>query len=124
MRRDAHHLRREVRWPARYRPELASTWTPCRIIDVSLDGAALALPVGAPAPTGVVIVDVLSIGHRARMSLRAEVRNSSRSPQGFERVGVRFASPTFLERRGLERLLKQDSPPTPSLRAPDRAAPD
>ena len=72
---------------------------------MSLDGAALALPVGAVAPTGVVIVEVLLTDYRARISLRAEVRNKNLTPQGLERVGVKFVSPTFVERRVLEELL-------------------
>jgi hypothetical protein len=107
MRQDDQYLRRAVRWPARYRPECDSTWTPCRVIDASLDGAALALPVGASAPTGPLIVEVLMSGYRARISLRAEVRNNVQTQQGFERVGVRFVSPTIPERRALERLLDE-----------------
>ena len=105
MRQDDRRARREVRWPARYRPELDSTWTPCRVIDVSLDGAALALPAGAVAPTGVVIIEVLLTDHRARISLRAEVRNTALTAEGFERVGVKFDSPTIVARRVLEEFL-------------------
>jgi len=112
---DDAHSRREVRWPARYRPQLDSTWTPCRIIDVSLDGAALALPAGVVAPTGVVIVEVLLTDYRARISLRAEVRNAKLTPQGFERVGVKFESPTIVERRVLEELLNGTLPAADAL---------
>ena len=111
MSHDGRYFRREVHWPARYRPQRDSTWTPCRVIDVSLDGAALALPVGASAPTGALIVEVLLTDYWARISLRAEVRNNVQTQQGFERVGVRFVSPTILERRALERLLDETGPP-------------
>ena len=119
MTQDDQHFRRAVRWPARYRPELDSTWTPCRVIDVSLDGAALALPAGAVAPTGVVIVEVLLTDYRARISLRAEVRNQHLTSEGLERVGVKFDSPTFVERSILEELVSgtlpnRDAPEHPS----------
>jgi len=115
MRQDAHYLRRAVHWHARYRPELDSAWTPCRVIDASLDGAALALPVGAVAPTGAVIVEVLSADYRARVSLRAEVRNTSVTPQGFARVGVKFVSSTIVQRRVLERLMNGTLPDVEAL---------
>ena len=122
--RHDQHSRTEVRSPTRFRAEFDSTWTPCRVIDISSDGAALALPAGAPAPTGVVIVEVLLTDDRARISLRAEVRNNVQTPQGFERVGVKFVSPASLERRVLNRLLNGTLPDAKALEHLDNARRD
>lgn len=91
----------------RIRIDAGSPWLACRVIDVSLDGAALELPEGVDAPARRIIHLELS-QHRdehlpGAIELLVEIRNSGPEADGNRRLGVKFATAlSDLERRFIE----------------------
>jgi acetamidase/formamidase len=94
-------------WAARYRLDERDEWRVCRVVDVSLDGAALELVdvTFVEGLTGPIVVQVASIsGDQIGVTLRAVIRRHEQLDNGRMLVGVEF-SVLRDEERNLLRLL-------------------
>jgi hypothetical protein len=98
-----------VGWGARYRLDSHGPWLACRVIDVSLDGAALELPEDGYAPRSRLIFLELQCGDEPPSSvvLRADVRSLSFATNGHHRIGVMFVNVTSVERQFLVTMIKR-----------------
>jgi c-di-GMP-binding flagellar brake protein YcgR len=80
---------------ARYMVEgsSASSWRECRVIDISILGVGLKLfgPLSDDLLGKKLVVEVQApVAESVTISLRGQVRNLNRSPEGEARVGVDF----------------------------------
>jgi hypothetical protein len=95
-------------WAARYRLDERDEWRACRVVNVSLDGAALEL-VGVTfveALTGPIIVQIASIsGDEIGVTVRAVIRRHEQLESGQVLVGVEFSVLRDEERRLLRLLV-------------------
>jgi hypothetical protein len=99
--------RLEMNWPARYLGPAEQSWTECRVIDLSLRGAALDVPVPADEPHGPLILELQDVdGQPIGLLLRAEVSNWE-GQDGRLRLGIAFTGTTSLERYKLAGILSQ-----------------
>ena len=98
-----------VGWDARYRLDSHGPWLTCRVIDLSLDGAALELPENGYAPRSRLILLDLQDGEQppGDVALRADVRSLSFAPNGHHRVGVMFVNVNSVERQFLADVIKR-----------------
>ena len=108
---DRRTERAPVAWDARYRLDSHGPWVACRVIDVSLDGAALELPENINAPRSRLIFLELLWGDETSggVALRADVRSLSFAPNGHHRVGVMFVNVTSLEHQFLVDMIKRSA---------------
>ena len=108
---DRRTERAPVAWDARYRLDSHGPWVACRVIDVSLDGAALELPENVYAPRSRLIFLELLWGDETSggVALRADVRSLSFAPNGHHRVGVMFVNVTSLEHQFLVDMIKRSA---------------
>jgi hypothetical protein len=83
-------------------------WSECRVIDLSLGGAALGLFGVAPRVGSRVRLDFWLSGDATGVLLRGVVRNASAAPENVTRVGVAFTELTGLEHDVLAALLQHD----------------
>jgi hypothetical protein len=109
-RREQRHVKRvRVGWDARYRLDSHGPWLACRVIDVSLQGAALELPENAYAPRSRLIF--LELWDREEtsggVSLRADVRSLSFARNGRHRIGVMFVNVTSVEHQFLVNTIRR-----------------
>ena len=80
-------------------------WSRCRVLDVSLGGAALELFGPAVSVGESVVVDLQLVRNSvARVTLSAEVRHAS-IVDGIARIGIQFVDVSDLEHALLRRLL-------------------
>ena len=97
-----------VGWDARYRLDSHGPWLTCRVIDVSLNGAALELPENAYAPRSRLIFLELQWGAETRgVALRADVRSLTFGPNGRHRIGVMFVNVTSVEHQFLLDMIER-----------------
>ena len=97
----------EMNWPARYWGPAEQCWIECRVIDLSLGGAALDVPVPADEPQGQVIIELQDVdGRPIGLQLRAQVSNWE-GRDGRVRIGVAFVGTTSLERFKLAGILSR-----------------
>jgi hypothetical protein len=93
-------------WPARYLASREEPWIGCRVVNLSLDGAALDIAVPPDEPTGRLTLalhdeDGLPLG----LELQADVLWwENGSAPGYLRIGVQFADMTRLQRYALAGL--------------------
>jgi len=96
-----------IDWPARYRGPAEQSWIECRVIDLSLGGAALDVPIPADEPQGPLILELQDVdGQPIGLQLRAEVSNWE-ARDGRLRIGIAFVSMTSLERYTIAGILSQ-----------------
>ena len=96
-----------MNWPARYMVLAEQCWIECRVIDLSLGGAALDVPVPADEPQGPLVLELQDVdGRPLGLQLRAEVSNWE-GRDGRLRVGIVFIGMTALERYKLAGTLSQ-----------------
>ena len=100
-----------VRVDARYRLDSHGPWLACRVIDVSVDGAALELPANASAPRSRLIFLELrgGEGQTGGVVLRADVRSLSFASNGHHRIGVMFVNVTSVEQRFLVEMINRSA---------------
>jgi hypothetical protein len=84
-------------------------WVECRVIDLSIGGAALGLFGAAPRVGSRVRLDFWLSGDATGVLLRGVVRNASAAPDNVTRVGVAFVELTGLELDVLLALLNHDT---------------
>jgi hypothetical protein len=111
-RREERHVKRvPASWDARYRLDSHGPWLTCRVIDVSLQGAALELPENAYAPRSRLIFLELRDGEETPdgVALRADVRSLSFARNGRHRIGVMFVNVTSVEHQFLVGMIKRSS---------------
>jgi len=98
-----------VSWDARYRLDSHGPWLTCRVIDLSLDGAALEFPENVSVPRSRLLLLDLQCGDKppGDVVLRADVRSLSFSPNGHHRIGVMFVNVNSLERQFLADTIKR-----------------
>ena len=80
-------------WAARFRFSADADWRPCRLIDVSWDGAALQLTdVGGDEPlTGRMYVEIVSLaGSEPAITVNGMIRHGARTAMGRTLVGMEF----------------------------------
>ncbi len=96
-------------WDARYRLDSHGRWLTCRVIDLSIDGAALELPENVSVPRSRLLLLDLQYGDEppGDVVLRADVRSLSFSPNGRHRIGVMFVNVTYVECQFLENTVKR-----------------
>ena len=91
--------------PARYIVPGEQCWIECRVIDLSLGGAALDVEVPADEPAGQLILELRGPdGQENGLQLRAEVSNWE-GQDGRLRIGVEFVGLTTLDRYKLAGIL-------------------
>ena len=98
-------------WHARYRLDSHGPWLTCRVIDLSVHGAALELPEDASSPTSRLILLDVQCGETppGDVVLRADVRSLSFAPNGRHRIGVMFVNVNSVEREFLSGVIKRNS---------------
>jgi len=80
-------------------------WSGCRVLDVSVDGAALELLGPAVTVGDFVVVDLQLVRSTVtRVALTGEVRHES-TVDGNQRIGIEFVDVSDLEHALLHRLL-------------------
>jgi hypothetical protein len=102
-----HDPRYPSDWAARFRFDITNEWRPCRLIDVSLDGAAIELYGLSPHDSldRRIHVEVASIsGEGEAIHILGDVRHKACTQDGRVVVGIRFLLPNR-EQRNLLRLL-------------------
>jgi hypothetical protein len=82
-------------------------WHKCRVIDLSIGGAALGLYGPAPRLGSRVRLDFPLDPEETGLLLKGVVRNASAAPENVTRVGVSFAELTSLELDVLAALLQK-----------------
>ena len=95
-------------WSARYRFDTTAEWRDCRIIDVSLDGAAVELynHNAVESITGMLHLEIDSgAGDQIGVALGAQIRHSVRLQDVRLLVGVEFAALGRDERNLLHLLI-------------------
>ena len=93
---------------ARYRIATDESWTDCRLLDLSLGGAAIEIPVPEHEPTGRVILELLSVdGQPSGLQLRAEISNWVGTENNCLRVGLAFVGLTNFERYKLSGVMSR-----------------
>ena len=98
----------DVDWPARSMIPAEQVWTDCRLIDLSLGGAALGVPIPADEPRGPLILELQDGDGQPRgLQLRGEVSNWE-PRNGSLRVGIVFVNMSILERYKLAGLLSRE----------------
>ena len=110
-REERREVRVQVGWHARYRLDSHGPWLTCRVIDLSVDGAALELPEDAPSPTSRLILLDVQCGETppGDVVLRADVRSLCFAPNGRHRIGVMFVNVNSVEREFLSGVIKRNS---------------
>ena len=117
-RRRRRRSRRELAgWPGHYAPAASPRhewervshwsleWSGCRVLDVSIGGAALELFGPVVTVGDSVVVDVQLVRNSvARVTLTGEVRHES-TVDGNQRIGIEFVDVSDLEHALLRRLL-------------------
>lgn len=116
-RRRRRSRRERAGWPGYYAPAASPRhhwervshwsldWSRCRVLDVSIGGAALELFGPAVAVGDSVVVDVQLVRNSvARVTLTGKVRHES-TVDGNQRVGIEFVDVSDLEHALLRRLL-------------------
>jgi c-di-GMP-binding flagellar brake protein YcgR len=96
-------------WSASYRLDPESQSRPCRIINVSGDGAAAELYELRPdeTPDGRLVLELRSVsGDAAVVEIAAVVRNHARTSTGQIIVGVEFTPLTNHQQELLELLIR------------------
>ena len=97
-----------MRWPARYMPPGDECWVDCSVVDLSIDGAALEIPLPAEEPQGRVAVELQSVDAQPiGLQLLAKVRHWNDTGDGLLRIGVEFEGTTNLERFMLANLVSR-----------------
>jgi len=92
--------------PGRYTRPGVEDWVECRVIDLSLDGAALETPIPTEEPSGVVMIELQDVeGHPGCLELRGEIANWEAVGDDRLRVGVSFAGMTSFQRYKLAGFL-------------------
>ena len=79
-------------WAARFRFDPVGPWRDCRLIDVSWEGAALALDDVAEAEplAGLLFVDIVELVGDETIHLHGVVRHGARTAMGRTLVGIEF----------------------------------
>jgi hypothetical protein len=102
--------RTRVGWNARYRLDSHGPWLTCRVVDVSLDGAALELPENVSTPRSRLLFLELGCGEEtSSVALRADVRSLSFAPNGHHRIGVMFVNVTSIEHQYLVNMIARSA---------------
>jgi len=91
--------------PGRYMGPSDQDWLECRVIDLSLDGAALEVPIPTDEPSVVTLELQDGDGHPIGLELRGAVSNWEAFGDDRLRIGVAFVDMTSLQRYKLAGLL-------------------
>ena len=97
-------------WAARFRFAKNADWRPCRLIDVSWDGAALDLTdVDGDEPlTGRMYVEIVSLaGTEPGITVDGTIRHGARTAMGRTLVGLEFRRLTKDELKLLRIIVNQ-----------------
>jgi hypothetical protein len=99
-----------LNWPCLYRGPHDEGWVECRVVDLSLGGAALDIAIPAGEPHGRVTLALHDQdGHPIGLDLAADVSYwKDGSAPGRLRVGVRFVNVTPLQRYMLGGLTSRE----------------
>jgi len=104
-------LRREVDWTTKYMLEgfRDVRWRPCRVLDVSRDGAGLILgETNVPEVRAHRIIIEVEVPP-ATLRLCGDVRHAAADGDGNVRVGVQFGTLAAIERDMLDSLLEREN---------------
>jgi c-di-GMP-binding flagellar brake protein YcgR len=107
-------IRHPAAWSGRYQIEESPErgWRDCRVIDVSMTGAAVE-PFGLgpdEIPEGTLGLDLVPMPDvPEHLHLRGDIRHRTRTSAGRVRVGIEFVGLSTRERDQLQRLLPPDT---------------
>jgi hypothetical protein len=97
----------------RFDDSSGNVWVPCRVLDMSLDGAALELFACAhdePLDGRVVVVSPhTDEGERSGVHLRGEIRDAGPGEEGGLRVEIKFVALSAIDRAVLGLLIERVS---------------
>jgi hypothetical protein len=103
-----------TRWPARYMAPGDERWIDCSIIDLSLGGAALEMPMPDREPQGRVALELDSVDAQpVGLRLLGTVCYWDGTADGHLRVGIEFEQMTNLERYKLANLVSRQRRTSP-----------
>jgi hypothetical protein len=111
---DTPNRRRSIRqpqgWVARYLVDDREDWYQCRVVDVSLGGAALELFGPAPLQDGGMLVELQPAGeYRIGLQLHGQMRDLTDGGDRGIRVGIDWAVLSNTEREQLALLLARQA---------------
>lgn len=99
--------RRPGLWHGRYRSGRLRRWTACRVLDVSMGGAAIEVDPDADVPAARVVLELRPVGSALDpVGVDAEVRHARRLETGAWHVGLRFGDLTPTQRDALDKMLR------------------
>ena len=97
-----------MRWPARYMAPGDECWIECNVIDLSLGGAALEMPMPDCEPQGRLALEIESVDAQpVGLRLLGTVCHWDGTADGHLRVGIEFMHMTNLERYKLANLVSR-----------------
>lgn len=100
-------VRRDGLWHGRYRVGRLRRWTACRVLDVSMGGAAIEVHDEPRAPGTVLRFELRPVGVAVGpVRVRAEIRHVRRLVAGSAHVGLEFVDIPASERTTLDRMLR------------------
>ena len=111
--------RTEMRWPARYMAPGDECWSECMVVDLSLGGAALEMPMPDHEPQGRLALEFDSVDAQPTgLRLLGRVCYWDGTAGGHLRVGIEFEQMTNLERYMLANLVSRQRRVPPDSLAP------